>query len=176
LNKIAPIPKWSSLLFAFFLGVFSPAQTIHVDITPENSTNRFRPNETLGAGVDRIPAEAIDNDLVQPNLGRALASGWQPVTYRQNTELTIEAWHWNPQGTWSEPGEKGYFTGSAIPGDPIRYSYGYSLPHRGFTRNDGTPNAGFSRMTDGDESSHWKSNPYLTERFTGKAMLCIRNG
>ena len=169
LNKIAPIPKWSSLLFAFFLGVFSPAQTIHVDITPENSTNRFRPNETLGAGVDRIPAEAIDNDLVQPNLGRALASGWQPVTYRQNTELTIEAWHWNPQGTWSEPGEKGYFTGSAIPGDPIRYSYGYSLPHRGFTRNDGTPNAGFSRMTDGDESSYWKSNPYLTERFTGES-------
>ncbi|MGC9989454.1 MAG: glycosyl hydrolase family 5 [Terriglobales bacterium] len=169
MNKIAPIPKWSSLLFAFFLGVFSPAQTIHVDITPENSTNRFRPNETLGAGVDRIPAEAIDNDLVQPNLGRALASGWQPVTYRQNTELTIEAWHWNPQGTWSEPGEKGYFTGSAIPGDPIRYSYGYSLPHRGFTRNDGTPNAGFSRMTDGDESSYWKSNPYLTKRFTGES-------
>jgi len=167
LNKIAAIFKWSLLLL--FLGILSGAQTIHVDIAPENSTNHFRPNETLGAGVDRIPAEAIDHDLVQPNLGRAQASGWQPVTYRNNTELTIEAWHWNPQGTWSEPGEKGYFTGSTTPGDPIRYSYGYSLPHRGFTRNDGTPNAGFSRLTDGDESTYWKSNPYLTGRFTGES-------
>jgi len=24
-------------------------------------------------------------------------------------------------------------------------------------------------MTDGDESSYWKSNPYLTERFTGES-------
>jgi len=167
MNKMAAILKCSLLLL--FLGILSGAQTIHVDITPENSTNHFRPNETLGAGVDRIPAEAIDNDLVQPNLGRALASGWQPVTYRNNTELTVEAWHWNPQGAWSEPGEKGYFTGSTTPGDPIRYSYGYSLPHRGFTRNDGTPNAGFSRITDGDEGTYWKSNPYLTERFTGES-------
>ena len=167
MNKMAAILKCSLLLL--FLGILSGAQTIHVDITPENSTNHFRPNETLGAGVDRIPAEAIDNDLVQPNLGRALASGWQPVTYRNNTELTVEAWHWNPQGAWSEPGEKGYFTGSTTPGDPIRYSYGYSLPHRGFTRNDGTPNAGFSRLTDGDEGTYWKSNPYLTERFTGES-------
>jgi len=145
------------------------AQTIHVDINPESATNHFRPNETLGAGVDRIPAEAIDHDLIQPNLDRALASGWQPVTYRQNTELSIEAWHWNPQGSWSEPGGKGYFVGSATPGDPIRYSYGYPLSHRGFTRNDGTPDAGFSRLTDGDENTYWKSNPYLTERFTGES-------
>ena len=98
-----------------------------------------------------------------------MASGWQPVSYRNNTELSIEAWHWNPRGTWSEPGDKGYFTGSAIPAEPIRYSYGYALPHRGFTRNDGTPNAGFSRITDGDENTYWKSNPYLTERFTGES-------
>jgi hypothetical protein len=146
----------------------SSAQTIQVDITPAHSTNHFRPNETLGAGVDRIPPEAVDSGLTQPNLARAMASGWQPVSYRNNTELSIEAWHWNPKGNWSEPGEKGYFTGSAVPGEPIRYSYGYSLPHRGFTRNDGTPNAGFSRITDGDEESYWKSNPYLTERFTGE--------
>jgi hypothetical protein len=145
------------------------AQSIQVDITPTHSTNRFRPNETLGAGIDRIPAEAIDSGLTQPNLGSAMASGWHPVSYRNNTELSIEAWHWNPQGTWSEPGNKGYFTGSATPAGPIRYSYGYSLPHRGFTRNDGTPNAGFSRLTDGDESSYWKSNPYLSQPFTGES-------
>ncbi|MGB8010603.1 MAG: discoidin domain-containing protein [Terriglobales bacterium] len=168
MNRFAASLKWSSLLLLFF-GMLSQGQTIHVDIAADSSTNRFRPNETLGAGVDRIPAEAIDYDLVEPNLSRALAAGWQPITYRNNTELTIEAWHWNPQGTWSEAGEKGYFTGSTTSGDPIRYSYGYSLPHRGFTRNDGTPDAGFSRLTDGDESTYWKSNPYLTEHFTGES-------
>ena len=126
------------------------AQTIQVDISPAHATNHFRPNETLGAGVDRIPSEAVDTGLTQPNLGRALEAGWQPVSYRNNTELSIEAWHWNSQGTWSEPGEKGYFTGSTTPAEPIRHSYGYSLPHRGFTRTDGTPNAGYSRITDGD--------------------------
>jgi len=147
----------------------SLAQTIQVDITPTHSTNHFRPNEALGAGIDRIPSEAIDSGLSQPNLGQAMASGWHTISYRNNTELSIEAWHWNPKGAWSEPGEKGYFTGSATPAEPIRYSYGYSLPHRGFTRNDGTPNAGFSRITDGDDSSYWKSNPYLTQRFTGES-------
>jgi hypothetical protein len=152
-----------------FLLAASQAQTIQVDITPAHSTNHFVPNETLGAGVDRIPAEAIDKDLLQPTLEKVFASGWQPVTYRQNTELAMEAWHWNPNGTWSDPSGKGYFTGSAVPTDPIRYSYGYSLPHRGTTRNDGTGNAGFSRLTDGDLSTYWKSSPYLTQRFTGES-------
>ncbi|MFZ0201722.1 MAG: discoidin domain-containing protein [Candidatus Sulfotelmatobacter sp.] len=149
--------------------VSAAAQTIQVDITPAHSTNHFRPNETLGAGVDRIPSEAVDSGLTEPNLGLAMEAGWQPVSYRNNTELSIEAWHWNSQGTWSEPGEKGYFTGSTVLGEPIRHSYGYSLPHRGFTRNDGTPNAGYSRITDGDDRTYWKSNPYLTQHFTGES-------
>jgi hypothetical protein len=153
----------------FFLMAACAAQTIQVDITPAHSTNRFVPNETLGAGIDRIPGEAIDKGLVHPALDQVLAAGWQTVSYRQNTELTMEAWHWNPQGTWSDPNGKGYFTGSATPADPIRYSYGYSLPHRGTTRNDGTGNAGFSRLTDGDLTTYWKSNPYLTQRFTGES-------
>ena len=163
------VPFFGCFSTCIVLLTLSAAQTIQVDITPAHSTNHFRPNETLGAGIDRIPSEAIDSGLAQPNLGRALASGWQPVSYRNNTELSIEAWHWNPQGTWSEPGQKGYFAGSATPAEPIRYSYGYSLPHRGFTRNDGTPNAGFSRITDGDDNSYWKSNPHLTQRFTGES-------
>jgi hypothetical protein len=142
-------------------------QTITVDVS--HPTNHFVPNQTLGAGVDRIAAEAIDKDFLQPTLEKTMASGWQPVTYRQNTELAVEAWHWNPQGTWSDASGKGYFTGSATPTETIRYSYGYALPRRGFTRNDGTDNVGFSRLTDGDGNSFWKSNPYLTERFTGES-------
>src|SRR5215471_15407492 len=159
-------------IFTFF-GVISLvacplySQTITVDTS--RPTNRFVPKTTLGAGVDRIPVEAIDKDLEQPNLDAALSSGWQPVSYRQNTELAVEAWHWNPRGTWSDARGRGYFTGSAAPTETIRYSYGYRLPRRGFTRNDGTENAGFSRITDGDLESFWKSNPYLTERFTGES-------
>jgi len=143
------------------------AQTIEVDTT--HATNHFVPKEALGAGVDRISVEAIDKDLLQPTLGQTQESGWQPVTYRQNTDLAVEAWHWNPQGAWSDASGKGYFVGSATPTEMIRYSYGYGLPRRGFTRNDGTDNAGFSRLTDGDLNTFWKSNPYLTQRFTGES-------
>ena len=146
---------------------FAAAQTITVDVS--HSTNHFVPSETLGAGVDRIPVAAIDKDLFPPSLQETLKSGWQPLSFRQNTELAVEAWHWNPNGTWSNPAGKGYFTGSPIPTESLRYSYGYALPRRGFTRNDGTENAGFSRLTDGDLHTFWKSNPYLTQLFTSES-------
>jgi hypothetical protein len=167
--------KKTSAGLALLLGFFSftspaAAQTITVDAS--HPTNHFVPRETLGAGVDRIAVDAIDKDLLQPTLEKTQASGWQPVTYRQNTELAIEAWHWNPQGTWSagsDAASKGYFTGSSTPTEMIRYSYGYALPRRGTTRNDGTDNVGFSRLTDGDPNTFWKSNPYLTQHFTGES-------
>jgi F5/8 type C domain-containing protein len=148
---------------------FAAAQTITLDVS--HATNHFVPSETLGAGVDRIPAEAIDKDLLPESLQVTQTSGWQPVSFRQNTELAVEAWHWNPRGTWSDKSGagKGYFTGSSTPTESLRYSYGYSLPRRGFTRNDGTGNAGFSRLTDGDLNTFWKSNPYLTQHFTGES-------
>jgi hypothetical protein len=158
-----------ALIAVLFVDGLASAQTIQVDIAPSHSTNRFAPDQTLGAGVDRIPVEAIDRAFEPSTLAKVLSSGWQPVSYRQNTELAVEAWHWNPEGTWSDPSGRGYFTGKAVPMKPIRYSYGYSLPHRGVTRNDGTGNAGFSRLTDGDLATYWKSNPYLTERFTGES-------
>ncbi len=97
------------LVECFLFATASAAQTIRIDTTLAHATNHFVPNETLGAGIDRIPVEAIDKDLVEPNLARALESGWQPVSYRQNTELAVEAWHWNPKGTWSDPSWQGLF-------------------------------------------------------------------
>jgi hypothetical protein len=147
---------------------FCLAQVVHVDAAPGHATNTFVPMQALGAGIDRIPSVSVDRLFSQPAIDKILTAGWQTVTYRQNTELYVEAWHWNPQGTWSDPAGKGYFTGSATPSEIIRHSFGYSLPHRGFTRNDGTGTDGYSRITDGDESSYWKSNPYLTKPFTGE--------
>ena len=141
--------KTPAAVLAVFMivNLFAAAQTITVDAS--RSTNHFVPSETLGAGVDRIAAEAIDKDLLPASLQTTLSSGWQTVSYRQNTELAVEAWHWNPRGTWSngsdgsDPAGKGYFTGAALPTESLRYSYGYALPRRGFTRNDGTDNTGF---------------------------------
>ena len=161
-------PSIPSLLpLALLSTTLLSAQTVQVDM--DHVLNRVDPRTSLGAGIDRIPVAAIDHDFTPEVLKQVFAAGWQPVSYRQNTELVVEAWHWNPVGTWSEPGQKGYFTGSATSTGFIRYSFGYGLPHRGVTRNDGTGPVGYSRLTDGDQNTYWKSNPYLTSRYTGES-------
>lgn len=161
-----------SAVLCAVLGVLAApcgAETVRVDASPEHVTNSIRPTEALGAGVDRLPYGAADKLFNDETIGRVLSAGWQTVTYRQNTELHAEAWHWNPHGTWSEAGERGYFVGEAQPGpEKIIHSYGYPLPRRGVTRDDGTDTIGYSRLTDGDRTTFWKSNPYLTQPFTGE--------
>src|SRR5450759_2789073 len=133
------------LASVFFMSLEAAAQTVIVDATPSHVVNRFSPQYALGSTVDRV------------------------VSYRQNTDLFVQAWHWNPNGTWSDPAGKGYFTGDGTPtSEMIRHSYGYSLPHRGFTRNGGTEFDGYSRLDDGDVKTYWKSNQYLTREFTGE--------
>ena len=168
------------LLLASGLG----AQQIVVDASPSHVVNTFSPPHALGGAIDRLRAgegapgeeetrlskEAVDRNtdtlLSDPVLKEILGAGWQTVTYRQDTELMVEAWHWNAAGRWSNAEKnEGYFTASAEPGETIRHSYAYPLPHRGFSRGDGN---GWSRLTDGDVNTYWKSNPYLTKEFTGE--------
>src|SRR4029077_18734563 len=106
-----------------FIATSCAAQSIDVDITPAHETNRFVPNQTLGAGIDRISVEAIDKDLTPEALKPVFTGGWGPVTFCQNTELFVQAWHWNPKGTWSDSSGKGYFTGATDSTDNARYSY-----------------------------------------------------
>ncbi|HEX4006813.1 MAG TPA: discoidin domain-containing protein [Acidobacteriaceae bacterium] len=166
-SLIPPTRLRRCFVFVFLLApLVLAAQAVRIDTS--HPVNTIDPRKSVGAGVDRIPVAAIDHDLTSQALAPVLESGWQPVTYRQNTDLAIEAWHWNPEGTWSDAGDQGYFVGSATSKDFIRHSFGYALPRRGTTRNDGTGNSGYSRITDGDDSTYWKSNPYLTQRFTGE--------
>jgi hypothetical protein len=141
------------------------AQNLVVDATSSHVANTFSPVGAFGTGIDRLRTGSTDKLLSEPFLKQVLSAGWQSVSYRQNTELHVEAWHWNPKGTWSDPAGQGYFTGSATPTEMIRHSYAYPLPHRGYSRGDGN---GYSRLTDGDLSTYWKSNPYLTRAFTGE--------
>ena len=144
------------------------AQTVRVDARPSHVVNSFRPPYALGTTVDRVPSNATDAFFEPATLKQILSAGWGVISYRQNTELFIQAWHWNPRGRWSDPSGKGYFTGDSTPGEMIRHSFGYALQHRGFTRNGGTEDTGFSRLNDGDLNTYWKSNPYLAEAFTGE--------
>jgi len=159
-----------TLLLIFSTGVGASvvlAQTVRVDVS--HSVNTFSPIYALGSTVDRVPSNATDTFFRPDQLKQTLAAGWGVISYRQNTDLFVQAWHWNPKGKWSDPAGKGYFVGDAIPtNEMIRHSYGYSLPHRGFTRNNGTEFDGFSRLDDGSLESYWKSNPYLTRPFTGE--------
>jgi hypothetical protein len=143
------------------------AQTIQVDAS--HPVNSFSPPHALGTTVDRVPSNATDVFFRPDQLKRVLEAGWGAVSYRQNTDLFVQAWHWNSKGTWSDPAGKGYFTGDSNPTkEMIRHSYGYSLQHRGFTRNGGSEFDGYSRLDDGDLATYWKSNPYLAQKFTGE--------
>jgi len=145
------------------------AQTVTVDATPTHVANKFSPLRALGSTVDRIPSNATDIFFRPDQIKKVLSGGWGVISYRQNTDLFVQAWHWNPKGKWSDPSGKGYFVGDSNPTtEMIRHSYGYSLPHRGFTRNGGSEFDGYSRLDDGDPQSYWKSNPYLTKDFTGE--------
>ena len=99
-----------------FAAPASLGQTVRVDITPGHVANSFIPTEALGAGIDRLNSAATDKLFAEPVMKQVLSAGWQTVSYRQNTELAIQAWHWNPQGTWSDPSGKGYFVGGVTPG------------------------------------------------------------
>jgi len=145
------------------------AQTVQIDAAPSHVVNTFSPLRALGTTVDRIPSNTTDIFFRPDQVKQILEAGWGPITYRQNTELFVQAWHWNPKGSWSDPSRKGYFVGDAQSTvEMIRHSYGYSLPHRGVTRNSGAEFDGYSRLDDGDVNTYWKSNPYLTKAFTGE--------
>lgn len=158
-----------ALVISFVLLGTTLAQTVRVDATPSHVLNAFSPLYALGSTVDRVPSNATDMFFRPDQIQQILSAGWGVISYRQNTDLFVQAWHWNPNGTWSDPAGKGYFVGDANPtAEMIRHSYGYSLRHRGFTRNGGTEFDGYSRLNDGDLNSYWKSNPYLTKQFTGE--------
>jgi F5/8 type C domain len=167
---IATSRVFSLLQTALILFTICPdgvGQVVQVDA--EHVVNTFSPFYALGSTVDRVPSNATDVFFRPDQIQQTLTAGWGVISYRQNTDLFVQAWHWNPRGYWSDPSGKGYFVGDANPtSEMIRHSYGYSLRHRGFTRNNGTEFDGYSGLNDGDLNSYWKSNPYLSKRFTGE--------
>lgn len=146
----------------FFACAAEPA-TVHVDITPRHAINSFDPDSALGSSIDVLSHRDIDMVYTPHILEESLSAGWGPITYRNNSELRMAAWHWNDNGTWSDAANKsGYYTGSTELKEPIRYILSYPLPHRGFATSGDRP-------VQGANLGYWKSNPYLTSKFTGES-------
>jgi hypothetical protein len=137
--------------------------TIHVDTNPDHVINSFDPDTALGSSIDVLSRIDINKVFSPHIIQESLSAGWGPLTYRNNTELRMAAWHWNPNGTWSDTAhQSGYFTGSTELKEPIRYILAYALPHRGFATSGDRP-------MEGPNLTYWKSNPYLTSKFTGES-------
>jgi len=137
--------------------------TVRVDATPGHEINSFDPDSALGSSIDALSRIDINHVFTPHIIQESLSAGWGPLTYRNNTELRMAAWHWTENGTWSDAAHRsGYFTGSSELKEPIRAILAYALPHRGFATSGDRP-------VPGPNLTYWKSNPYLTSRFTGES-------
>jgi hypothetical protein len=137
--------------------------TVHVDVTPGHAINSFDPDRALGSSIDVLSRTGIDRVYTPHIIQEALSAGWGPITYRNNTELRMAVWHWTENGTWSDAAHhSGYFTGRTELKEPTRYILAYALPHRGFATSGDRP-------VPGPNLTYWKSNPYLTSKFTGES-------
>src|SRR5262249_11295774 len=143
-EPLMPKMRFCILVTGFFLTASvlaqSPDLTVHIDTTPDHQINSFDPDSALGSSLDVLSRRDIDRVHTPHIVQEALSAGWGPLTYRNNSELRMAAWHWNPAGTWSDAThQSAYFTGSTELKVPIRYILSYALPHRGFATSGDRP-------------------------------------
>ena len=90
------------VLAASIAALAQPETTVHVDADPRHLLNSFDPDQALGSSIDVLSRRDIDKVFTPHVIQESLSAGWGPITYRNNTELRMGAWHWNEKGNWSD--------------------------------------------------------------------------
>ena len=75
--------------------------TVHVDTT--HPVNSIRPLHAIGVGIDSDPKGKIQLLYAPERTRLMLGAGLGVVSYRLYTELSIQDWHWNAAGAFSDP-------------------------------------------------------------------------
>src|ERR1700720_4469678 len=131
---------------------------IEIRVDTQHRIQTIRPLRSFGTSVDSDPKGKIALLYSPSRVNLMLSTGLGTLTYRLYTELSIQDWHWNPTGSFSDAAHgQGYWTSAAQPGEgAITDSFGYRLPHRGSSRDQGDDD-GYSRIDDGSTDTYWKS-------------------
>ena len=138
--------------------------TVRVDATPGHAINSFDPDSALGQfGRCVVPPRHRHGLLAAHYSGVAS----RRAGARSRTAITPSCGWPHGTGRRTAPGAtprtaSGYFTGSTELKEPTRYILAYALPHRGFATSGDRP-------VQGPNLTYWKSNPYLTSKFTGES-------
>ena len=157
-----------SSLILLLPGQVAASETAAILIETGQAAAQAIPSEALGAGLDGHQQGDLERTYTPEAVAEISSIPFHRLSYRLRTELGAAVWHWNEEGTWSDPEHaQGYWVSSDRAEKPIQATNGYRLPRRGNT-HDQANHDGYSRLDDGDEASFWKSNPYLDEHFTGE--------
>ena len=153
----------------------SRAALLRVDAS--KAVNSFDPDKSLGSSMDELSVEVIQKIYTPEMVRQWLSAGWGPITYRNHTELAIEAWHWNSKGTWSDSAhQRGYFVGDAEPTEFIHDSF--AIPAAA-SRHDGRWRR-FRTASGGSRTEirrRFGRAIHISPRhLPAKTTRCIRNG
>src|SRR5262249_15857100 len=79
---------------------------VRVQAAPAQVVNSFDPDTSLATSMDIQSRASIHKIYTPESVKVCLSAGWGPISYRLHTPETIDYWHWNPSGHWTDEADQ----------------------------------------------------------------------